>query len=52
MVSSGGNSELQPRDVLLIDMSADEMDFRQFCSDHQLKPMVLRGEYFPVRRAR
>ncbi|CAJ0995041.1 SLC13 family permease [Sodalis praecaptivus] len=46
MVSAGGNTELRPRDVLLIDMSAAEMDLRQFCSEQQLEPMVLRGEYF------
>ncbi|WP_406705787.1 SLC13 family permease [Sodalis sp.] len=46
MVSAGGNTELRPRDVLLIDMSAAEMDLREFCSEQQLEPMVLRGEYF------
>ncbi|WP_413732256.1 SLC13 family permease [Sodalis sp. RH20] len=46
MVSAGGNTELRQRDVLLIDMSASEVDLRQFCSEQQLEPMVLRGEYF------
>lgn len=46
MVSAGGNTELRPRDVLLINMSAAEMDLRQFCSEQQLEPMILRGEYF------
>ncbi|HEY0209833.1 SLC13 family permease [Acerihabitans sp.] len=46
MVSAGGNTELRQRDVLLIDMSASEVDLRQFCGEQQLEPMVLRGEYF------
>ncbi|MEN1479932.1 TrkA C-terminal domain-containing protein, partial [Pseudomonas aeruginosa] len=33
-------------DVLLIDMSAADVDLRQFCSEQLLEPMVLRGEYF------
>jgi di/tricarboxylate transporter len=32
--------------VLLIDMSAADVDLRQFCSEQLLEPMVLRGEYF------
>lgn len=46
MVSAGGNTELRQRDVLLIDMSASEVDLRQFCSEQLLEPMILRGEYF------
>ncbi|MCW7226081.1 TrkA C-terminal domain-containing protein [Escherichia coli] len=37
------------RDVLLIDMSAADVDLRQFCSEQLLEPMVLRGEYFLTR---
>lgn len=29
-----------------IDMSAADVDLRQFCSEQLLEPMVLRGEYF------
>lgn len=39
-------SEFRARDVLLIDMSASDVDLRQFCGEQMLEPMVLRGEYF------
>ncbi len=44
-----GVSEFRARDVLLIDMSAADVDLRQFCSEQLLEPMVLRGEYFSDR---
>ena len=46
IVNVNGVSEFRARDVLLIDMSAAEIDLRQFCSEQLLEPMVLRGEYF------
>lgn len=46
MVSAGGDTELRPRDVLLIDMTSADVDLREFCSEQLLEPMVLRGEYF------
>jgi len=46
MVNVNGVSEFRARDVLLIDMSAADVDLREFCSEQQLEPMVLRGEYF------
>lgn len=46
IVNVNGVSEFRVRDVLLIDMSAAEIDLRQFCSEQMLEPMVLRGEYF------
>ncbi|WON75657.1 SLC13 family permease [Serratia sp. UGAL515B_01] len=46
MVSAFGSTELREGDVLLIDMSDCDIDLREFCSDQQLEPMVLRGEYF------
>ena len=46
IVNVNGVSEFRARDVLLIDMSAAEIDLRQFCSEQRLEPMVLRGEYF------
>ncbi|UCZ74618.1 SLC13 family permease [Dickeya zeae] len=46
MVSVSGNSELRLNDVLLVDMSASEVDLREFCATQRLEPMVLRGEYF------
>ncbi|SLM62340.1 MULTISPECIES: SLC13 family permease [Dickeya] len=46
MVSVSGNSELRLNDVLLIDMSASDVDLREFCATQRLEPMVLRGEYF------
>ncbi len=46
MVSVAGNTELRLNDVLLIDMSASEVDLREFCASQRLEPMALRGEYF------
>ncbi|WP_395165322.1 SLC13 family permease [Klebsiella variicola] len=46
IVNVNGVSEFRARDVLLIDMSASDVDLRQFCGEQMLDPMVLRGEYF------
>ncbi|WP_061709822.1 SLC13 family permease [Pseudenterobacter timonensis] len=46
IVNVNGVSEFRARDVLLIDMSAAEVDLREFCGEQLLEPMVLRGEYF------
>ncbi|SAW95880.1 SLC13 family permease [Klebsiella quasipneumoniae] len=46
IVNVNGVSEFRARDVLLIDMSASDVDLLQFCGEQMLEPMVLRGEYF------
>ncbi|MFV6148031.1 SLC13 family permease [Klebsiella pneumoniae] len=46
IVNVNGVSEFRARDALLIDMSASDVDLRQFCGEQMLEPMVLRGEYF------
>ena len=46
IVNVNGVSEFRARDVLLIDMSASDVDLRQFCGEQMLEPMVVRGEYF------
>lgn len=46
IVNVNGVTEFRARDVLLIDMSASDVDLRQFCGEQMLEPMVLRGEYF------
>ncbi|MZO55190.1 SLC13 family permease [Klebsiella pneumoniae] len=46
IVNVNGVSEFRARDGLLIDMSASDVDLRQFCGEQMLEPMVLRGEYF------
>lgn len=46
IVNVNGVSKFRARDVLLIDMSASDVDLRQFCGEQMLEPMVLRGEYF------
>lgn len=46
IVNVNGVSEFRARDVLLIDMSASDVDLRQFCGEQMLEPKVLRGEYF------
>lgn len=49
MVAVTGSTEFRAHDVLLIDMSAAEIDLREFCAEQQLEPMVLRGDYFSDR---
>ncbi|WP_312042469.1 SLC13 family permease [Erwinia sp.] len=49
MVPVTGLTQFRARDVLLIDMSAADIDIREFCSEYQLEPMILRGEYFSDR---
>ncbi|WP_072930556.1 SLC13 family permease [Nissabacter archeti] len=46
MVSATGSTELRARDVLLVDMADPDIDVRTFCSEQQLEPMILRGDYF------
>ncbi|WP_099135771.1 SLC13 family permease [Xenorhabdus budapestensis] len=46
MVAATGETEFRQQDVLLVDMSDSDVDLRQFCSEQQLEPMILRGEYF------
>jgi len=46
IVNVNGVSEFRAGDVLLIDISAADVDLRQFCGEQMLEPMVLRGEYF------
>ncbi|KNC10069.1 citrate transporter [Klebsiella sp. RIT-PI-d] len=46
IVNVNGVSEFRVGDVLLIDISAADVDLRQFCGEQMLEPMVLRGEYF------
>ena len=46
MIAVTGSTEFRARDVLLIDMSAAEIDLRDFCAAQQLEPLVLRGDYF------
>ncbi|MGK9172107.1 SLC13 family permease [Yokenella regensburgei] len=46
IVNVTGGSEFRARDVLLIDMSAADVDLRQFCGEQLLEPMILRGDYF------
>lgn len=49
MVAVTGTTEFLAGDVLLIDLSAAEIDVRDFCAEQLLEPMVLRGEYFSER---
>lgn len=46
IMNVSGDTQLLARDVLLIDMSASEVDLREFCHEQQLEPHILRGEYF------
>ena len=49
MVTVTADTTFRSGDVLLIDMSAAEIDLRQFCSEQQLEPLILRGDYFSDR---
>ncbi|MGD8162064.1 SLC13 family permease [Pantoea sp. FN0307] len=49
MVTVTGETTFRSGDVLLIDMSAAEIDLRQFCSEQLLEPLILRGDYFSDR---
>ncbi len=49
MVPVKGTTQFCTHDVLLIDMSAADIDLREFCSEYRLEPMILRGEYFSDR---
>ena len=49
MVPVTGETTFRAGDVLLIDMSAAEINLRQFCSEQLLEPMILRGDYFSDR---
>ncbi|QIX96991.1 MULTISPECIES: SLC13 family permease [Cedecea] len=46
IVNVTGITEFRSGDVLLIDMSASEVDLREFCGEQMLEPLILRGEYF------
>ena len=46
MISAGGHTELQQRDVLLVDIADSDIGLRRFCAEQLLEPMILRGEYF------
>ncbi|CCW29355.1 SLC13 family permease [Xenorhabdus nematophila] len=46
MIAATGDRELQKQDVLLVDMSASDVDLQEFCREQRLEPMILRGEYF------
>lgn len=49
MVTVTAETLFRSGDVLLIDMSAAEIDLRQFCREQQLEPLILRGDYFSDR---
>ncbi|QHM71815.1 Sodium-dependent dicarboxylate transporter SdcS [Mixta intestinalis] len=49
MVAVTGETTFRAGDVLLIDMSAADIDLRQFCSEQLLEPLILRGDYFSDR---
>ncbi len=46
MIGAFAATELRVHDILLVDMFDPEADVRHFCTEEQLEPMILRGEYF------
>ena len=46
IVNVNGVTEFRARDVLLVDMPLPDATLRRFCSEQQLEPMILRGDYF------
>ncbi|GKX55929.1 SLC13 family permease [Leminorella grimontii] len=46
MISAFASTELRVHDILLVDMHDPDVDVRHFCTEEQLEPMILRGEYF------
>lgn len=46
MIPVNSNTEFRENDILLFDVSHSDTDIRQFLSENQLEPKILRGEYF------
>ena len=46
LIPVNGTTEFRENDILLLDMSHSEADYRTFLSTNNLEPKVLRGEYF------
>ncbi|WP_442902807.1 SLC13 family permease [Gilliamella sp. wkB178] len=46
LIPVNGTTEFRENDILLLDMSHSENDYRTFLANNNLEPKVLRGEYF------
>ena len=46
LIPVNGSTEFRENDILLLDMSHSEADYRTFLTTNNLEPKVLRGEYF------
>lgn len=46
IVSATTQTQLQEKDILLIDIPVDDEEVRRFCFEQKLEPMILRGNYF------
>ncbi|MFC0308428.1 SLC13 family permease [Gallibacterium trehalosifermentans] len=46
VISPSALTELQAKDILLFDITNNELDWDDFCQQHHLKPIEVRGHYF------
>lgn len=46
VVTASALTELQEKDILLLDIADSELDWLSFCEQYKLKPMAVRGNYF------
>lgn len=46
LIPVNGSTEFRENDILLLDMSHSEADYRTFLTTNNLEPKILRGEYF------
>ncbi len=46
LIPVNGATEFRENDILLLDMSHSEADYRAFLTTNNLEPKILRGEYF------
>lgn len=46
VVTAFAFTELREKDILLLDIADNELDWLSFCEENRLKPVAVRGDYF------
>ncbi|MGR6982178.1 SLC13 family permease [Testudinibacter sp. P27/CKL/0425] len=46
VVTASALTELREKDILLLDIADNQLDWLSFCEEYKLKPMAVRGNYF------
>ena len=46
VVTASALTELREKDILLLDIADEQLDWLAFCEEYKLKPMAVRGNYF------